>query len=140
MKNKVSSVALVFNDKNELALQLRAASDNSYPLHWDFSAAGGIEPDEDQKTAATRELKEELGITAEIEFVGEELYEDEKCTDKLYIYKTRHNGPFKPDPKEVEDIRFFKLDDIQKMLDSGEKFHPEFPFVWNREVISQALE
>ena len=55
-KNKASAVVLVFNSENNLALQLRAAHDDSYPGHWDFSAAGGIEAHETLVDAAIREL------------------------------------------------------------------------------------
>lgn len=130
MKHKESSVILVFNDRNELLLQQRSFKDDKYPGHWDFSAAGGIDPGEDSHEAAKRELSEELGIEASVEFIAEELYQDNKSEDKLFIYRAKHNGPFKPDyEKEVEKVRFFSLDEIEQMLNSGEKFHPEFPFL-----------
>jgi len=135
MKEKISVVILVYNNKGELALQLRAHNDKSYPLHWDFSAAGGINKEEDHKAAALRELKEEIGIDSLLEYTGEELYTDELCTDQLYIYKTTHNGPFTPDSVEVEEVRFFNKEQIEEMLKLGDKFHPEFPFVWNKGII-----
>jgi len=63
---KKSSGVLVFNNKGELALQLRAAKDDSFPSHWDFSAGGGINAGEDNKLSAQREVKEELGIDAKV--------------------------------------------------------------------------
>ncbi len=138
MKKDQSSVVLVFNDRKELALQLRAAIDDLYPLHWDFSAAGGIFPGEDHKNAAIRELKEEIGIESDMTFDGEELFQNKECTDRMYIYKTTHNGPFQRQVNEVEDIQFFTLEKIGKMILLGEKFHPEFLFVWNEGIIEQA--
>ncbi len=135
MKEKHSSVILVFNNKGELALQLRAHGDSKYPLHWDFSAAGGIEKGESHKEAALRELREEIGIESDLQYLGEEFYKDELCTDQLYVYKTIYDGPFVLDPNEVEEVRFFSKDKIEEMLKSGEKFHPEFPFIWNKGVM-----
>lgn len=135
MNERKSSVVLVFNDKNELALQLRAATDTSYPSHWDFSAAGGIKDGEDPLDAANRELEEEIGIHGKLEPVGEVSYVDERGEDYLYIYKMRHNGSFNLDPNEVDDERFFALAVIASMIQAGEKFHPEFIFVWNKGVI-----
>jgi len=130
MKSKNSSVVLVFNDAGELALQLRGAKDSSYPSHWDFSAAGGIEANEDPVAAATRELKEEIGIDGNVEFVKDILYEDELGQDLLHIYTLKNNGPFSPDRVEVDDIQFFTFEQIAKMIQNKEKFHPEFLFLW----------
>lgn len=143
---KKSSAVLVFNDDGELALQLRAANDDSYPSHWDFSAGGGIDPAEDFKDCAERELREELGIEASIEFVDEGHYtypvwaSSNSREEDLIIYRTRHNGPFSPNPLEVQKIQFFKLGRIKEMLESGEKFHPAFALLWNKGVISRAAD
>ena len=135
MKQQKSSVILVFNDRGELALQLRARNDEGYPLHWDMSAAGGIASDENPKQTAIRELKEEIGVETEVELVTEILYQDEKEADYLYIYKAKYNGEFVPDGVEVEKAEFFSLDKIEAMIASGEKFHPEFLFLWNKGLI-----
>lgn len=131
MTQKRSAVVLVFNQSGEMALQLRAKSDDKYPLHWDFSAAGGIDPGEEPIEAAKRELKEELGVEAELEFLGEVLYQDDFGQDYLYIYRAIHNGPFTPDSKEVERAEFFSPEHIELMLLS-QSFHPEFEAVWKK--------
>ncbi len=141
---KKSSAVLVFNDNGELALQLRASKDSSFPVHWDFSAGGGIDPGEDSKLSAKRELREELSVDAKVEFITEEHYTypawNPSVTREvdLFIYKCRHNGPFNPDQKEVERVKFFKLETIKMMIESGVKFHPELTLSWNKGIISQA--
>lgn len=135
MPHKESSVVLVFNDKAEFALQLRAAKDESYPTHWDFSSAGGIELGENPREAAIRELQEEIGISGDLQAIGEILYIDDQDDDKLYLFRMTHNGPFTLDPTEVDDEKFFPLSEIAKMIQDGEKFHPEFIFVWKRGLI-----
>lgn len=133
-----SAVILVFNSKGDLALQLRSATDSKYPHHWDFSAAGGIEEGEDPQDAAQRELKEEIGIDAELQSIGEILYQDEKGKDYLYLYRTTYDGSFESDGVEVEKVEFFSLRNIKSMLVNGEKFHPEFPFLWEKGIIKHA--
>lgn len=140
MKYKKSAVILVFNQEGELALQLRAAHDDSYPSHWDFSAAGGIDNGEDPLEAAHRELKEEIGIEGELEFLGEELYQDEVAQDRLFVYKTTYDGVFEIDPREVAEVKFFSLEQIDTMLASGEKIHPEFSMLWNQGVIKMRVK
>lgn len=139
---KKSAVVLVFNDKGELALQLRAAQDYSYPSHWDFAAGGGVDDGEDEKLAAQRELKEELEVEAIVEFVSSEHLTYPKWQSDvireadLFIYKAEHNGPFTPNPNEVERVEFFSLETIKKMTESGARFHPEFKILWDKGIIS----
>lgn len=138
MDKKQSAIVLIFNDDDEMALQLRAAQDDRYPLHWDFSAGGGVDPGEDHLTSAIRETREEIGADVEPVFMGEETYKDNTREDHLFIYKARHNGPFIVQPEEVEEVRFFKLEEIERMLNSSEKFHPEFPLLWEKGYIQKA--
>ena len=143
---KKSSTVLIFNNKGELALQFRAHNDNSFPSHWDFSASGGINPEEDYNSAAKRELKEELGIDTDVRFICEEHYiypawNPSNTRDvKVFFFEAFHNGPFYPDPEEVEKVQSFKLETIKQMMESGQKFHPEFILAWNKGIISEARE
>lgn len=142
---KKSSAVLVFNDGGELVLQLRAANDDSFPNHWDFSAGGGIEAGEDSKFSAQRELREELGIEASVEFIIQTHYTYAAWKPSvtrevdIFIYKAHHNGPFQVDLKEVERVEFFKLEVVEEMIKSGQKFHPELVLSWKEGVIARAM-
>jgi isopentenyl-diphosphate Delta-isomerase len=135
MSSKKSAVVLVFNNKNELALQLRSSTDTNYPSHWDASAAGSIDADEEPEEAASRELWEEIGITGDLDFIKGILYKDDFGEDYLYVYRTDHNGPFIPDKHEVQLIKFVSLEEIDHMIETGEKFHPEFIFLWKQGIV-----
>lgn len=132
------AVVNIFNDAGELALQLRAANDDSFPLYWDFAAGGGIDEGEDSQVSATREVKEELGINVNPELVSTQHLEyqawapDTTRQVDIHIFKAIHNGPFNPDLKEVDKVEFFTIEQIQSMIDKGEKFHPEFLLTWDR--------
>jgi isopentenyl-diphosphate Delta-isomerase len=143
---KKSSAILVLNNKREVALQLRAAHDSIFPAHWDFSAGGGIDEGEEEAASAKRELQEELGVEAEVEFVSKEHYmypswkpSVMRETD-LWIYKAVHGGPFTPEPEEVDEAKFFTLEKIEEMIESGEKFHPEFTLSWEKGIISRIVK
>lgn len=142
---KKSTGVLIFNDENKLALQLRAGHDDSFPSHWDFAAGGGIDDGEDEKQAAEREVQEELGIESKVNFIGQKKYTypawkpDTIREADLWLYKMKHNGPFTPDLNEVEKVEFFSLEEIEKMIQSGQKFHPEFTLVWDDGIVASAL-
>lgn len=129
-KNKISVVILVFNtEKNKLALQLRAAHDDSYPLHWDFSAAGGFEDnDRTPISAAMRELQEEIGISTELDYMPDTIYSDDLCEDQLFVFKTFSDGPFQLNPNEVKELKFFSLEEIEEMIKTKDPMHPELIF------------
>ena len=136
---------LIFNNRNELALQMRSANDKSFPSHWDFSVGGHVDKNEEDNKAAEREISEELGIIGKIVFISKEHFQYPDWNHTILrevdasIYKMVHNGPFEINKDEVMKIKSFKLLDIQKIIDAGEKFHPEFLLVWKRGVVLLAI-
>ena len=136
---------LIFNNRAELALQMRAANDKSFPGHWDFSAGGHVDLNEENQKAAEREIFEELGVSGQVTMVSKEHFQYPGWDPSILreveasIYKMFHNGPFKIDPKEVEKVIFLSLPAIQKMIDEGSKFHPEFLLTWKRGIILEAV-
>lgn len=119
-------------------LQKRAAVDDSYPLCFDFSAAGGIEQNESRDTAAARELREELGIETPLCYIGAYAYVADTDGEILEIYAGVHNGPFHINPIEVHEVGFYSVDEISKKIESEDHFHPEFLSVWkDRALLSR---
>jgi isopentenyldiphosphate isomerase len=126
---------IVFNDKGELALQLRSPDVSYCPDHWVTTAGGHVQAGEDPEQAAIREFKEELGIDNKdkLEFFSKDLYVYDKKINKFLItFKTKLNGPFKPDPKVVSKVEFFSIEKIKEMINNNEKFHPELLFLLNK--------
>ena len=136
---------LIFNDRHELALQMRAANDKSFSSHWDFSAGGHVDLNEENQKAAEREIFEELSVSGQVTFISQEHFQYPGWDPSILreidvsIYKMFHNGPFKIDPKEVEKVVFLSLSAIKKMIDEGSKFHPEFLLAWKKGIISGAI-
>lgn len=121
---------MVFNGKGEMALQLRSKNTPFCPLHWCTSAGGHVQSGESYEAAALRELKEEIGAEAKIDFAYKDLYTVSGNFRKFLVtFKTMFDGSFKINPAEVEKAEFFSLDEIQKMANNGEKFHPELLFL-----------
>ena len=60
----------VFNSRGELLIHRRSATKDEAPLKCTSSASGHLSAGEDYATAAVRELEEELGLKATVEFLG----------------------------------------------------------------------
>ena len=121
----------IFNKEGKLALQLQGKNKKFCPLHWVTSAAGHAQAGETWKEAALRELKEEIGITAELKEIGKDKYHYANTKIKKIIgsFNAVYNGEFNINKHEVEKVEFFTLDEIKDMINNGEKFHPELLFL-----------
>lgn len=105
---------LVLDGEGRLLLQKR--SDNGC---WDY-AGGAVEPDEDVEEAARRELEEETGLRAgALELFG--VFSGPDChfyypngdevSYVILLYTCRdYSGALRPQPGEVEELRFFAPD------------------------------
>jgi len=120
---------LIFNKKGRMALQLRSKH-VIFPQHWCTSVGGHVSSGETYEQAALREFEEELGTKAKIDFAYKDFFTDSRGY-KLFMvtFKSVFEGPFKLNPKEVEKIEFFELDEIKAMIAKGEKFHPQLLFL-----------
>lgn len=136
---------LMFNDKGEIALQMRASNDKSFPGHWDFSAGGHIDHGETADVAAKREMFEEIGVDGQPIFISKVQFKYQAWNSTImrlvdvHIYKVIYNGTFNIDSAEVEKISFFSMEKIQKMIDEGQKFHPEFLLTWNNKELIKSI-
>ncbi len=115
----VGATTLVFNDKNEILLNLRTDTDT-----WGIPG-GSMELFETLEETAVRELKEEAGIFADdLEFItvlsGNEYYFEYPNGDKLCnviaLYKVlNYSGNIKVSDDESKMLKFFSLDDLPLM-------------------------
>lgn len=121
---------LIFNKKGQMALQLRSKNVSFCPSHWCSSASGHVQSGESYKEAALRECMEEIGISPRITFLYKDIYKLENGLIKIITtFKAFHEGPFKLNSREVEDVKFFSLRKIKDMMKKGVKFHPELKFL-----------
>lgn len=98
---------LIYDDKGRILLQKRSQTKDIDPGLWDISAAGHLSKGQEYEGAAHRELKEELGIDAQVTFVSKQLEETAQETEMSVIYKAKYNGPFTVNPEETERVEFF---------------------------------
>ena len=121
----VGATTLVFNDKNELLLNLRTDTNT-----WGIPG-GSMELYETIEETAIRELKEETGICAdELQLVtvlsGKDFYfeypnGDKMCT-VIVLFKVLHyNGTIKVSDNESKALEFFPLTNLPVMESRAER-------------------
>ncbi len=120
----------IFNDNGEMALQLRSKDKSYLPHHWSTAVGGHVQSGESYEDAALREFEEELGVKTPITLMFCDIYKDNRGYTKfLSTFRANYNGPFKVEPKEVEKVQFFKVNEIREMIKNNERFHPELLFL-----------
>lgn len=115
----LGATTLVFNDKNELLLNLRTDTNT-----WGIPG-GSMELYETIEETAVRELKEETGIDAnELELVtilsGKEYYfeypnGDKMCTVIVLFKILNYTGEIRVSDNESKQLKFFALDNLPNM-------------------------
>lgn len=102
----------------------RTATKDVYPAYWDFTAGGVVLDGEDPLAAARRELAEELGVTSDLEPLGEADYADDRTTYHAFRYVTTWDGPITPQPEEVAYGAWVSLERLLELMAD-----PEVPFM-----------
>lgn len=120
----LGATTLVFNDNNDLLLNLRTDTNT-----WGIPG-GSMELFETIEETAIRELKEETGISAgDSELVdvlsGQEYYfkypnGDKMCTVIVLFKVSNYKGNIKVSDNESKELRFFSLDNLPQLESRAE--------------------
>lgn len=132
-----SAQVLIFNSAGAMLLQHRAADKDLYADMWDFAVGEHLLPDEEFLAGAKRGLSEELGVDAcdltplgesvWLQFTGEGFIDREIQQGFFGIC----DGPFKPDPVEIQALRFVTGRDLRVWLRTQpDQFTPWFHEQW----------
>lgn len=127
----------IFNSKKELLLQKRSSVKYHSSGLWTNTCCGHPRPGEEVKDAAKRRLKEEMGISCELNFKQTFLYkakfENGLTEHELdHIFTAVYDGNVKPDPAEAEACKWQPVSQIKSEI----KTNPELFTFWFKEIIS----
>ncbi len=121
----------VFNQAGELLLQKRSRWKDRHPELWDSSAAGHVAAGEDYEITAARELREELGVRAELTEMAKLPASEQTGWEFIQLYRATHEGPFAPPRGEIEAVQFFPRAVIARWIERRPgDFAPGFLACW----------
>ena len=138
-----SAHLLIFNSRDEILLQLRSESKDSFPGRWDSSVSGHVDSGESYDECIVRETREEIGL--EISGVPERLFKIDACEETsqefCWVYRKFSEGPFSPDIDEVADLAWFSKEEVARQLkENPEGFSPAFCLVWKKISLLREFE
>jgi len=129
----------IFNSRGELLLQRRALNKYHSAGLWTNTCCSHPAPGEDEKEAAQRRLREEMGFTATLEKLFSFTYRADFSNGLTeheldHVFIGAYEGPVQPDPSEVMEYTYHSLPDIAAMLGSDTNaftvwFRIAFPLV-----------
>ncbi|MBN1157655.1 NUDIX domain-containing protein [Candidatus Woesearchaeota archaeon] len=125
----------VFNSEGKILLQQRSKKKKKYPLNWEVSVGEHVLSGESYEEAATRGLKEELGIKADVKLLFYSPSVVQNVIRKAFI--CHHDGPFNIDRDEIENVEFFSPERINEALEKKRmKFTEGFKIFWKEYIHS----
>ncbi len=128
----------IFNGKGEMLLQQRALGKYHSPGLWTNTCCSHPRPGEQVEVAASRRLKEEMGIDTLLEKIFDFIYRTEfenGLTEYEFdhVYTGIYSGELTPNKQEVKDYCFRSMDDIeQDLLRRPEKYSAWFRIAFPR--------
>lgn len=118
--------------EGRLLLQKRSATKDTEPGKWDTSVGGHVGFGQGYEEAAIREAAEELGIRIEsLEILYASRFRSAGESENVSTYLHLCEGPFRPDPGEIDAIRFWTRQEIEAALGTG-IFTPNFELEYAR--------
>ncbi|HEU4715533.1 MAG TPA: NUDIX domain-containing protein [Candidatus Saccharimonadales bacterium] len=116
-------VQIILRDKKgNFLLQKRSPKKALYPNRWTNAASGHVDEGETYETSAPRELQEEVGISAPLEFLGKILIqrkEDGKTFNQfngVFMGTIPHDTQFNLQADEVSEVRWFTPAELKERI------------------------
>lgn len=110
----------VFNPQGELYLQKRALTKRIQPGKWDTAVGGHIAYGEEITIALRREAREEIGLT-DFEPIPITSYKWQSAVESemINVFATVTDKPLVSRNDEIDDARFWPLDEIRNSIGKG---------------------
>jgi len=103
---------VVVSSRGQVLLQRRSLMKDTYPGFWDVSVGGHVGTNETYEEAARRELREELGVDSELEYLGKIPASATTGWEFVEVYTCTHDGPFTPPKAEISEVRWMNPGEV----------------------------
>lgn len=128
----------IFNDKNEMLLQQRAAEKYHSPLLWTNACCSHPRPGEVLIDTAHRRLKEEMNMACNLSHQFSFIYKavlEQGLTEHEYdhVFFGISNAVPEPNPAEVADWKYMHIADIEKDI----QLNPESYTIWFKLMLAK---
>lgn len=120
---------IVIDEAGRILLQKRAMTKDVAPGRWDTSVGGHVDLGEAVIEAALREMHEELGFECDPAFLYSYTHSNAFETELVNTFSCVYSGLMTFNPEEIDEIRFWGLDEIKAELDGdnlSDNFKDEF--------------
>lgn len=112
---------LIFNSAGQLLIQQRQPFKDGWPDRWDLTVGGSAIAGDSSHTAAERELLEELGLHADLEFERPKITIHFSCGfDDIYTLNWDVDlADLTLQQSEVQAVKWADEEEIHRMIDEG---------------------
>lgn len=128
----------IFNNEGEVLLQQRSAQKRLWPMYWSNACCSHPRRGEDMEDAINRRLKQELGLTSELEFLYKFIYQaryDEHGSEHelCWVYLGRSRDTVVVNANEIADWRYVSVETLNAELEARpQDFTPWMKLEWHR--------
>ena len=108
----------IMNEDGKILLQKRSATKKNNPNKWAV-VAGHVDNGEDIAVAAKRELREEIGIQGEIEFLFVEKLDESTNKRFMYNYFLKTNTKiedFEMQYEELSELQYISIEELERIV------------------------
>lgn len=116
----------LLDKEGRLYLQKRSMKKDIAPGRWDTSVGGHVDVGESLEQAVVREAREELGLHIDVRncrFLFQYIWQSSRERELVTAFCIEYEGTPEPDHDEVDEGRYFTLDELQAQL--GKEFFTE---------------
>jgi isopentenyl-diphosphate delta-isomerase type 1 len=127
----------VLNTAGQLLVHERSATKDEYPLRYTSSASGHLAAGESYDEAAPRELAEELGLEAPLEFLSKFPAGPETANEHTVLYRAVTDAPPAINRDEIASARFWDVEELAALVEAQpDRFSPPFRVLltWYRQT------